>query len=130
MADLPHSLIEDASAYQKWVDTRVGGLDRFCDLIQSMDRTQLRALAGKLLFALGLAGECGEVVDLIKKEVFHGKPVPREKYVEEMGDVRWYLTHGYTVNQTTDAEVRAYNVDKLVARDGANNERFHERAMK
>lgn len=42
------------------------------------------------LGALGLAGEGGEVVDLIKKHLFHGKPLDREKLLEEMGDQLFY----------------------------------------
>jgi len=42
------------------------------------------------LGALGLAGEGGEVVDLIKKYLFHGKPLDREKLLEEMGDQLFY----------------------------------------
>jgi len=41
--------------------------------------------------ALGLAGESGEVIDLIKKHLFHGKPLDREKAIEELGDVLFYV---------------------------------------
>lgn len=39
----------------------------------------------------GILGEAGEVMDLLKKEVFHGQVVPREKFVEELGDLLWYI---------------------------------------
>ncbi len=39
----------------------------------------------------GILGEAGEVMDLMKKEVFHGQVVPREKFVEELGDLLWYI---------------------------------------
>lgn len=41
--------------------------------------------------ALGLAGESGEVADLIKKHLFHGRMLIVEKVVEELGDVMWYI---------------------------------------
>jgi NTP pyrophosphatase (non-canonical NTP hydrolase) len=44
------------------------------------------------LAALGLAGESGEVTDLIKKHLFHGHTLDCEKLISEMGDVLWYLT--------------------------------------
>ena len=42
---------------------------------------------------LGLMGEAGEVVDVIKKWMFQSgdnAPLPREKLIDELGDVTWY----------------------------------------
>lgn len=42
---------------------------------------------------LGLIGESGEIVDVIKKWMFQsveGTPLPVDKLVDEMGDVLWY----------------------------------------
>ena len=39
--------------------------------------------------ALGLAGETGQVVDLVKKYTFHGKDLDHDAIVKEMGDVLW-----------------------------------------
>jgi len=46
----------------------------------------------KMNFLLGLFGEYGEVVELIKKETFHGHEMNIDKLTEELGDVLWYLT--------------------------------------
>lgn len=46
------------------------------------------------LYALGTAGEAGEVADLGKKVLFHDMPVDdafREKMLKECGDVLWYI---------------------------------------
>lgn len=40
--------------------------------------------------ALGLSGEVGEFVDLMKKALFHGTEVPKEKIVKELGDIQYY----------------------------------------
>jgi NTP pyrophosphatase (non-canonical NTP hydrolase) len=63
--------------------------------------------------ALGLAGESGEVCELIKKERFQGRAYDPAKMLEELGDVLWYLdcmaeVHGFTLD-----DVAAVNVDKL-----------------
>lgn len=42
--------------------------------------------------AMGLAGESGEYVDLIKKVAFHGKALDKEKAAKELGDILWYLS--------------------------------------
>lgn len=44
-----------------------------------------------LTWALGLVGETGEVVDLIKKHIGHSHPLDRAKLVKELGDVEWYM---------------------------------------
>ncbi len=41
--------------------------------------------------ALGIAGESGEVADLVKKHVGHSHELDREKLKEELGDVLWYV---------------------------------------
>ena len=45
-----------------------------------------------VMSALGLAGETGEVVDIIKKYIFHSHNLPAVKLRDELGDVLWYLT--------------------------------------
>jgi NTP pyrophosphatase (non-canonical NTP hydrolase) len=47
--------------------------------------------AETLNFAVGLAGETGELIDLLKKKIFHGHTVPEEKIISELGDVLWYV---------------------------------------
>ena len=43
---------------------------------------------------LGLAGECGEVCDVMKKALFQGHELDREHLAKELGDVAWYLAVG------------------------------------
>lgn len=47
------------------------------------------------LVCLGVFGETGEVVDLVKKHSFHHKPVDPSKIASEIGDVLWYIAHGH-----------------------------------
>ena len=42
---------------------------------------------------LGLTGESGEIVDIVKKYMFQSgenPPFPKDKFIKEMGDVLWY----------------------------------------
>jgi NTP pyrophosphatase (non-canonical NTP hydrolase) len=43
------------------------------------------------VLGLGLAGEAGEVVELIKKHIGHGHAIDLEKIDKELGDVLWYV---------------------------------------
>ena len=43
---------------------------------------------------MGLIGESGEIVDLVKKYLFQstpGTPLPTDKLIKEIGDVMWYI---------------------------------------
>lgn len=66
--------------------------------------------------AMGLAGECGEVVDALKKWVGHDHPFNREEIVKEMGDVLWYLAELGTALGIDLNEVAEKNEAKLRAR--------------
>jgi NTP pyrophosphatase (non-canonical NTP hydrolase) len=43
-------------------------------------------------WSLGLAGETGEVCELVKHVVFHHEPLDRMKMAKELGDVLWYIS--------------------------------------
>lgn len=66
--------------------------------------------------ALGLAGETGEVVDIIKKYQFQGKPIDRQEFIKELGDVRWYLECLMVAVKTDIGEIERVNVAKLRTR--------------
>ncbi len=87
----------------------------------SADRTHEQQLANA---ALGLAGEAGEVADMIKKHLYHGWPVDRESLVKELGDCMWYVAAMATAMDVGLDEIGATNIDKLRRRypDGFSNE--------
>lgn len=64
---------------------------------------------------LGLAGEAGEVADLIKKVTCQGHDLDelRQKLIEELGDISWYVALGCTVLGVPMEDVLAQNIDKL-----------------
>jgi NTP pyrophosphatase (non-canonical NTP hydrolase) len=63
--------------------------------------------------ALGVAGEAGEVADLVKKGVFHRHGVDRDKLHEELGDLLWYVAALCSKMGFSMDEVMARNVEKL-----------------
>jgi NTP pyrophosphatase (non-canonical NTP hydrolase) len=66
--------------------------------------------------ALGIAGESGEVVDLIKKTFANGKPLDLNKLKHEMGDLFFYFTALCNVTGINLIEIIAANTEKLSAR--------------
>ena len=72
---------------------------------------------GQILCGLGLAGESGEVADLLKKRFFHPhRTITDAKIMDEMGDVLWYLGLLCHLLDRNLAEVARLNLEKLGAR--------------
>jgi NTP pyrophosphatase (non-canonical NTP hydrolase) len=62
---------------------------------------------------MGLCGEAGEAIDLVKKHLAQGHELDREGLIRELGDVAWYLAEtAYALDVTLD-EVCGKNIDKL-----------------
>ena len=40
---------------------------------------------------MGLCGESGEAIDIVKKHLHQGHPLDKEKLLKELGDIAWYL---------------------------------------
>jgi NTP pyrophosphatase (non-canonical NTP hydrolase) len=66
--------------------------------------------------AIGLAGEAGEVAEIIKKGVFHQHGVDKAKLRKEIGDVLWYTAALCTTAGFDVSEVMQENIDKLLQR--------------
>lgn len=74
---------------------------------------------------MGLCGEAGEAMDILKKFLFQGHSLDKAYLAKELGDVAWYLavsadTLGYTLE-----DIFQMNIDKLKKRypDGFDAER-------
>lgn len=67
------------------------------------------------MFALGLAGEAGELVDAVKKFLYHGanREMARLKIKREAGDVLWYLCGMLAYLDIDPVDVIKLNVAKL-----------------
>ena len=65
---------------------------------------------------MGLCGESGEAIDLMKKHLYQGHPLDRDKLIKELGDIAWYLAEAATGLDMELSEVFQRNLDKLHAR--------------
>lgn len=64
----------------------------------------------------GLNGEAGEVIDILKKHEFQGHTLNKEKLIDELGDIAWYLALGCTALGVTLTDIFNHNVEKLSER--------------
>jgi len=67
---------------------------------------------------MGMCGEAGEAIDIVKKQLFQGHPLDKQHIAKEIGDVLWYAATaakaiGYDLNT-----IMRMNIDKLALRYG------------
>lgn len=67
---------------------------------------------------MGLCGEAGEVIEVLKKQRFHKPDTNIDHIKEELGDLRWYLELACIALGTTIQELEQQNADKLLKRKG------------
>ena len=79
---------------------------------------------------MGLCGESGEVIDIVKKWLAHGHELDRDKLARELGDVAWYLAEAATALDMKLEDILAANIEKLQRRypEGFDTVRSIERA--
>ena len=76
------------------------------------------AQAELLDWCMGLAGEAGEVCELVKHNIFHEEQPDKMKLTMELGDVLWYIS---AIAQSQDIPLgacAALNIVKLEHRHG------------
>lgn len=67
-------------------------------------------------YALGLVSEAAEVTDEVKKQLFHGHEVNREKIMDEMSDCLWYLANLADKYGLRLKDIAVWNIEKLKKR--------------
>jgi NTP pyrophosphatase (non-canonical NTP hydrolase) len=65
---------------------------------------------------MGLCGESGEVIDLVKKHLFQGHELDKKQLALECGDCAWYLALIASATDMPFGEVLQMNIDKLKER--------------
>lgn len=65
---------------------------------------------------MGLCGEAGEAIDIVKKHLAQGHVLDRDALIKELGDVAWYLAETAYALDVSLEKVCQRNIDKLRAR--------------
>lgn len=78
---------------------------------------------------MGLCGESGEAIDIVKKWLAQGHELDREKLAKELGDIAWYLAETAYALEIPLEEVFRGNIEKLAKRypEGFSAQRSLER---
>ncbi len=65
---------------------------------------------------MGLCGEAGEAIDIVKKHLAQGHELSREALIKELGDVAWYLAETAYALDIPLEDILQANIDKLKKR--------------
>ena len=78
---------------------------------------------------MGLCGEAGEAIDIVKKWMAHGHELDKAHLAKELGDIAWYLAEAATALDMDLEEILRANLEKLKNRypEGFSCERSRTR---
>lgn len=89
---------------------------RYREAIERTMNSDLNDKEKVLMLLLGMAGEIGEIVDGMKKVLFHNHPLSLEDLTEELGDFEYYMQHFKKHFGISDERVYMVNIQKLQKR--------------
>ena len=81
---------------------------------------------------MGLCGESGEAIDIVKKWLAQGHELDKEKLAKELGDICWYLAETATALDLSLEDIMIANIEKLKRRypEGFDSNRSIHRTEK
>lgn len=62
---------------------------------------------------MGLCGESGEAIDIVKKWMAQGHELDKEHLAKELGDIAWYLAEAATALDMSLEDIFQANIEKL-----------------
>lgn len=65
---------------------------------------------------MGLCGEAGEAIDIVKKWLAQGHELDKAHLAKELGDIAWYLAEAATALELPLSDILQGNIDKLKRR--------------
>ena len=65
---------------------------------------------------MGLCGEAGEAIDIVKKWMAHGHELDKDHLAKELGDIAWYLAEAATALDLSLEDILRANIEKLQKR--------------
>lgn len=65
---------------------------------------------------MGLCGESGEAIDIVKKWLAQGHELDKEHLAKELGDIAWYLAEAATALDLPLENILQANIEKLKKR--------------
>jgi|DEB19_MinimDraft_3_1074340.scaffolds.fasta_scaffold261375_1 NTP pyrophosphatase (non-canonical NTP hydrolase) len=101
---------------------------RYTDDIEAKRAANVPAHSSLVHACMGLSGETGELIDLLKKHIFYGRPLDQEALLSELGDVLHYYMRIADLCHFSLPTIMEYHKVKLMARDATSHNHYFSSA--
>lgn len=91
-------------------------VNEYQELAMATLNPQLRKKDVLINSVMGLCGESGEAIDIVKKWLAQGHELDKERLAKELGDIAWYLAEAATALDMPLEQILQGNIDKLKKR--------------
>lgn len=127
----PHGKLEERCGKCALCEKHSSDLDKYQDNASRTADTSQHRDVRLAISALGIAGEAGEVADLVKKWVGHGHERKLDLLKKELGDVLWYVADIASIHGMKLSDIALLNIEKLRERypDGFSHDRSRNRSL-
>lgn len=92
------------------------GINEYQELAMRTLNPELNRREVLINSVMGLCGESGEAIDIVKKWFAQGHELDREHLAKELGDIAWYLAEACTALDIKLEDVLVANIEKLKSR--------------
>jgi NTP pyrophosphatase (non-canonical NTP hydrolase) len=92
------------------------------NLVEYQDRvkrTMNKSLGEKQalsMLSMGIAGESGELIDMLKKSLYHDHELNIHEVIKEVGDIMWYIANLCNELNLDLSQILDINIEKLLKR--------------
>ncbi len=105
------------------------GINEYQELAMTTLNPELNRKDVLINSVMGLCGESGEAIDIVKKWLAQGHELDKEHLAKELGDIAWYLAEAATALDMKLEDILQANIEKLKKRypEGFDTERSKQR---
>jgi len=112
-----HNILHDAEVYEIRNENRQ---ELTANAYQKLAMTTLNPSLSRqdilINGVMGLCGESGEAIDIVKKHLHQGHALDKKKLADELGDIAWYLAETAHALGMSLEDILRGNIDKLKKR--------------
>ena len=88
-------------------------VNEYQDLAMTTLNPELSKRDALINSVMGLCGEAGEAIDVVKKWMAQGHELDRAHLAKELGDIAWYLAEAATALDLSLEDILRANIEKL-----------------
>ena len=104
------------SSFSKQMGEQMMQVNEYQQLAMTTLNPELQKRDALINSVMGLCGEAGEAIDIVKKWMAQGHALDKQQLAKELGDIAWYLAEAATALDMPLEEILQGNIEKLKKR--------------